>query len=674
VKHPLALCIPLALASGCAHHRATADLLGPRRDRVDLYKAWPQGDKLYVEVDLGDGTPRMMLLDSGAGVSLITPDVAAELGVVLSDQVDQYVQVSGLLEARSGVMPEVRIGRYRVRNVKVAVPLQPVHDDAGVVPMAGLLGSNVLSHFQVMVDYPANQLQLARQPVVELPPTAAPLYFDGQHAMTGAVLVAGEGADTVEEEILVDIDTGARGLWLFGAVSDKLAALASQGMEPVVGVSSSEGLPLRAALRPTRRIPLQAVRAGGTVVERQLDATWPVLGDGTEDLQATSPGLLGHAVLDGYRAVLDYPAQRFALLPADAVKPENDVHDWQLRQLRHSGDADRLVRMAEVQTWLGDLDDARSSLERHHRRHPDDPEGAVMLARVMRFDSDAAGALALLVDLAPGDLVDQGEAVAVANGLVLDGRTDDALNLATQASIDRPDDPQGWLALADVRRAIGDLDGARAALVRANVAGDNPDGALLRRAMLAWTEGDRQGAFTHLRRHLDLTSSAAVAPWFYGLLVESEEDREMLHTDLDRALSRLHPGEGALDFLAAGYLRAGDTETARRLMEQGMARDCPQASDDAQRDNCTAWYHALLGVDLDDARARIERALVTHPHRAEYLDTLGVVLEAQGDLSGASAAAAEAAFLTPDDIYLRWQAERLRKAAEDTGGPPAAGS
>ena len=80
--------------------------------------------------------------------------------------------------------------------------------------------------------------------------------------------------------------------------------------------------------------------------------------------------------------------------------------------------------------------------------------------------------------------------------------------------------------------------------------------------------------------------------------------------------------------------------------------------------NCQAWYQALVRQLLDDARIRIDRAIEASPDRAEFLDTLAMVLEAQGHLAAAKDAATSAAKLAPDDVYLLLQAIRLTHAAE----------
>jgi Flp pilus assembly protein TadD len=79
-----------------------------------------------------------------------------------------------------------------------------------------------------------------------------------------------------------------------------------------------------------------------------------------------------------------------------------------------------------------------------------------------------------------------------------------------------------------------------------------------------------------------------------------------------------------------------------------------------------AWYAGLVGTDLDDAWAAIQRAVETEPTRSDFLDTLAVVAEARGDLTTARDAARRAARLSPEDVYLLWQVRRLDAVAAMT--------
>jgi len=655
VTPPLLL---LGALLACAHRSTGTDIRGPRRSALDLYKPWPGADKLYVEVDLGDGKPRLMLLDSGAGTSLLTPQVAAELGLVLSEEVSQYVQVSGLLEARSSVLTELKIGRHRVPDVHVAVPLQAVHDRAGGVEIAGLLGANVLSRFQLWVDYPAQRLELLRPNSRPVPVSAAAMTFDGQHAMTAVVLVAQGPQGRIEEDLLVDIDTGARGLWLFGDLPTSLEQLGSAGLEPVVGVSSPGGQPTSALLKSTRRIPLVSVRAGGATIDRELDAIWSVPSAEADAPSLASPGLLGHSLLDGNRVLLDYDAQRFAILPPRRQRDELDVHDWRLRSLRHDRTPEAAIEQAEMRVWMGQLDEARRALERHSRRNPQDAEAVILLARLERNGGAVEDALQRLQRLSPNQLVQGGEIVATVNSLWLAGQPGAGLSLAQQATEDLPQEPAAWVALSDARRFSGDPSGARAALARAGELLGDPDSQLLRRAWVARDDGDQDAALAYLRRLLDREPSGLLTPWFYADIALAHGQATLAIVDLDRLRARLHDGQGALDFLAHAYVRLGQTELGQSLAAQGLARDCAQEEADAKA-NCEAWYRGVVGIELDTAETQARSALAAKPDRAAYLDTLGVVLEAKGQIDEARVAARRAAMLEPDDVYLLWQASRF---------------
>ena len=94
-------------------------------------------------------------------------------------------------------------------------------------------------------------------------------------------------------------------------------------------------------------------------------------------------------------------------------------------------------------------------------------------------------------------------------------------------------------------------------------------------------------------------------------------------------------------------------------MNQGLARDCERAPNEASKNNCTAWYHSLTDTEIQEARKLVEGALLTHPERAEFLDTLSVVLETIGEDQGARDASWKAARSNPKDVYLVTQALRL---------------
>jgi tetratricopeptide (TPR) repeat protein len=378
------------------------------------------------------------------------------------------------------------------------------------------------------------------------------------------------------------------------------------------------------------------------------------------------PGLLGYEVMKAHKLVLDYIGRRMALMPSGGPQAAIDVHRWYLGQLqRRHKPQDRLAAV-KVELWLGETANAQKHLARLVRgRHP--LAGAVVLQA--RMDRDSGGqekARALLESLTVRQLVEEDELLAWVNTLWLSGEVSRAVQVAQTATVLVPDKTASWVAFSDALRAADRPEEARSALSEAIQLIGNPDGFLLRRAWLAVEEGDSHGALTHFRRLIELEPRGGIAQWLYAMQGGNERRDELIRQDLERVQGRLHAGEGPLDFMAAAWSVLGEPLRAERFMDEGKARDCARAPTPANQDNCEAWYQALIGKDLDNARQRIERVIADQPDKAEFLDTLAVVLEAQGQYVAARDAAVRAASHAPSDTYLLVQAARLQAKVRDT--------
>lgn len=659
------------LLTACAAHRPAAPGLptGPRKATLPLYRPGPDAPKIYVEADLGDGVPRVFMVDTGAVVSVLTQEVADGLGLRTVEQPGRLVGLGGAVRWYQATVPTLELGPMHLEEVRFAVGVQGVPDRAGLVPVAGILGNNVWGHFELAIDYPGNTLTLHQPGGMEMPDTSRPLLFDGQHIRTAVVLTAGDGESVVQQPLVLEVDTGARDVILSGPIGGRLGSVATEGLEPIFGVGAGDELPLSSFLQQTRRVPLTAIEVGGASVVERSTARW--LGYEGAGRGGLAPlgmtGLLGHAVLDEHVVMLDYPGQRIALVPSPSAHTERDLHAWHLARVRRDRSPEGVRQRARLLAYLDDRDAALQVLSRWQAQSPGDTEAAVLTARILRLEGRLAEALAALEALGPAALVDAGEIVAAVNGRWLAGDLSGARALADAGVAARPQDPGAQVALADALRAAGDPAGARRALAAANALSENPDGHLIRRAWVAAEDGDPYGAITHARRLLELHPAGGVATWMYARQVVGTESEALFRRDADRALSRLHPGDGPLDFLAASYHLLAEDDRSDALMQAGRGRDCSVAREVASRSNCEAWYRALAGRELPEARAAIDAALVDHPHRTEFLDTKAVVLEAQGELGAARDAAWHAASLAPDDVYLLWQAARLDAAARAGG-------
>jgi len=146
---------------------------------------------------------------------------------------------------------------------------------------------------------------------------------------------------------------------------------------------------------------------------------------------------------------------------------------------------------------------------------------------------------------------------------------------------------------------------------------------------------------------------------FYYATMAPRADRDTVRSDLESVIAHLHPSLRPNDLLAGAFFAIGDLDRARRLYDEGTASDCAAAQRSPAADHCYAWFEALAHTDLDDALARISRAIAVSGPRADLYDTLAMVLLARGELQAAHSAALTAARMAPDDAYMLWQAERI---------------
>ena len=637
---------------------------GPLRVKTDLLRTSPDGEKLYVQVDVGLKEPALFLVDTGASISAIQPMLAQSLGVEMRREKGLLEGLGGAVNWSSGELPPISIGKMKIHNVRAAIGVPGVPTTAGAMPLAGILGNNVWRQFVLSIDYKRNEMELTHPSVAEVPESAEPMVFDGYHCYAVVELEAGVGEETVRDAVMLELDTGSRGVLLSGATGKAFTHLATMGEEPIFGIGAGDNLPASAFLQQTYRIPLRSVTLGGRTVRGPQYAQ--LINYNTKHTvgPAEMPGLIGHGVFDGTRVVFDFPRRRFAIVDSPGEARPSDGHAILLQQdkKRYGNRADRGLYRARLLIWQEDLGGAQEALNGYVKKHPKNAAAQVLLARIRRTLGEMEAADEALAGLDPAQLVDQMELVGTVNALILSARPEEAHALAAAAITSRPHSSEPHIAMADVLLERGQLKEARAELLLANRLGENPDGNLLRRARLALHEEDRVGALAHLRRMVELYPSGGIALWFYTQVATQPEELQTLSADMDRAAARLHPEDVPHDFMLSAYTRIGDSQATKTLFDQGVVRDCDALEAVAAQSNCEAWYLAMANRDLDRALSLAQTATTEKPHRSDYLDTLAVVLWRRGEIQAAEKVAKKAALRSPSDIYLLWQLDRMASA------------
>jgi len=679
----LAPLITLLLASCAAHSGPDAAPATEAVVEMDLLRPYPGADKVYVQVDLPGGETGVFLVDTGASTSLLTDDMAERLGVEGVATGGIIAGLGGQVPLYEGRLPWVNLGGVVLDDVAVAVGTPSLGPFSGQIPLDGILGNNVWGRLQIAIDYPADIIEIGLPGQLPVPEDAERMSFDGQHLLVPLTLHAGtEGGEKVSRELLLELDTGARGVILTEYTGPGFESVATEGEEPILGVGAAENVPMSAFYRKTRRVPLLQVELGGVTIDDPGSAIW--LGsDGRSGLDML--GLVGHSVVKGHRLLLDYPGGRFALLESQREPRQVDGHEvlLELDVARYGKSApERGLYRAKLHAALDDLSGAVVSMEDYLKRFPDDSEAAVGRARLLRYMGDGDGYWAAVSGLDPQVLAELGELVAAANWASLSGQDDAALAMTAAAVDASPEDAHARVARSDALYNSGDLSGAGAELARAATLVENPDANLMRRARLASAEGDFYGALAHLRRRLQLYPTDGTSLWFFALLAQELSDgadgdglMATARSDLDSTWTRLHDENRPLDFLMATARILGDEERVTELLDAGLTRDCEPLGEspdgEASEQNCTAWFLALAGRDLDEATALIEGAVAADPDRSDFLDTLAITRLEAGDSAAAAEAAEEAARLAPDVIYHLWQAQRIRGIAGVLSGESA---
>jgi len=148
-----------------------------------------------VTVRINDGEEVTFFIDTGNSEVALDTDFAKEVGAKFFGAVKGTFSGGQTTEVQNGRADSITVGDWTVKNLPVIVlPLRQVSEPLGVKRIDGCIGTNLLYHFLATLDYPHNELVLARktaQPPKQFTPTssgkrtAVPIWIAGDHFMVG---------------------------------------------------------------------------------------------------------------------------------------------------------------------------------------------------------------------------------------------------------------------------------------------------------------------------------------------------------------------------------------------------------------------------------------------------------------------------------------------------------
>lgn len=258
---------------------------------------------ILLPAHVNDAGPYQFILDTGAGVSVLSPDLARRLAVVVTET-REGMGAGGRVKISLGSVESLTVGRYKMRGVQVGMT-----DDLDRIAAAvgakvdGVLGYNFLKHFRLTIDYRKSALRLSQtagEPE-EGGHARAQIKFRLAHPSKPLVLVPalvnGEGPYQFA------LDTGASTT----VVSTELAR--SSGIEGAHGPAITGGGGQTAASFGS--IKSLAV---GMAEQRDLPvAVVGFLGALGQAVTANLDGIIGYNYLKAFRVSIDYPNETLSL-------------------------------------------------------------------------------------------------------------------------------------------------------------------------------------------------------------------------------------------------------------------------------------------------------------------------------------------------------------------------
>jgi predicted aspartyl protease len=272
------------------------------------------GEHHFADVSINGGPPRTFLIDTGAGLTAISRELADTLGLALGGAMD-IVGLGGGVEARSATLQSVGFGTLTRQGVSCLVlDFDEMRRSMGL-EVEGILGYSALNRYAVTFDFARGTLELAQNAPPKAPGAGGARVrmetLGGQSLVEGSVEGGATGSFIV--------DTGS---WISFVPSDvgrKVAALRRVPGVPFIG---ADGRVLEAEAVRARSLAIGAAR-----VDRPI--LLYVTSGGANDpvgltLGSGERGVLGANVLRRYRVTLDYPRSEFVLEARDRGAPAPD--------------------------------------------------------------------------------------------------------------------------------------------------------------------------------------------------------------------------------------------------------------------------------------------------------------------------------------------------------------
>jgi hypothetical protein len=139
---------------GVPGHAAQADEPKKSVTKLVTFKlAKPDKPLILLDTSINDKGPYRFVLDTGAGLTMISPRLATALDV-RQDGTQKGFGAGGKIDIRFGTVDSLAIGETRLEGLKVGIMDLKGISKAIETDIDGIVGYNFLNRFRVSIDYP----------------------------------------------------------------------------------------------------------------------------------------------------------------------------------------------------------------------------------------------------------------------------------------------------------------------------------------------------------------------------------------------------------------------------------------------------------------------------------------------------------------------------------------
>jgi hypothetical protein len=120
---------------------------------VPFKLAKPDKPLILLETMVNGTGPYRFVLDTGAGLTMISPELAKRLDV-RRNEAQKAVGAGGSVPVHFGAVPSLAVGETRLEWLKVGIMGLTGIGKAIETDIDGIIGYNFLKRFRVSIDYP----------------------------------------------------------------------------------------------------------------------------------------------------------------------------------------------------------------------------------------------------------------------------------------------------------------------------------------------------------------------------------------------------------------------------------------------------------------------------------------------------------------------------------------